>query len=134
MVDLSIYTGTSENAVVFAKELVWVGGPGQIPELHLNTAGSLVVRSMNIGFGRDKWQQDLAISWQEDSFVLAGFTYTWHDSLNTDDSGTCDINLLSGWTELKTGNLSAVPRFRTSWLPVPIAEWVPDYPKECGFD
>ncbi|WFR96506.1 hypothetical protein [Rhizobium tumorigenes] len=57
--------------------------------------GSISVHSENSGGGRDRWEQTLTIAYRNATFVVAGFTYTHHDTLDPDNSGTCD-NVLSG--------------------------------------
>ncbi|MBV1868588.1 MAG: hypothetical protein KUG69_11895 [Marinosulfonomonas sp.] len=132
MVDLAIYLGQNSEPETVAHEIVWIGGPGQIPELRVSESGSLLVNSMNIGIGRNKWQQTLTIAWRDGAFVLAGFTYDWYDGTNMQNQGSCDVNLLTGKGILSLGEAWVQTRFATNAKGGPIDKWQFNYPDECG--
>lgn len=102
--DLYIFTnggGTGWTQAVHAPNLVWRGAMyGQEPWLELTDHGSLRVYSENSSVGRNRWEQVLTIAYRENRFVLAGFTYTYYDTLDPDANGKCDVNLLTGRGEL----------------------------------
>ncbi len=135
--DLVIYTARpdgGEDLAVRAEKLVWVGGIGQKPGLRVTKGGSLQVSSMNESIGRDRWYQTLTIAWRDGRFVLAGFTYSWYDTLDLGNAGTCDVNLLTGRGELTRGpeGGATTTRFRTAMRGGPIAAWDHTIPAECG--
>ncbi len=114
-----------------AKSVVWVGGIGQYPELAITPHGSLLIRSMNESIGRDRWHQTLTVAWRDDTFVLAGFTYSWYDTLDPEKSGTCDVNLLSGKGERTKGTFLRPIEFHTKSRSGPIDMWDGNPPTEC---
>jgi hypothetical protein len=137
MADLLIFIGRrdgSQSLYATAREYVWVGGIGQQPELSTTARGSLQVVSMNEAIGRDRWRQTLTVAWRDGAFVLAGITYSWYDTLDLANAGTCDVNLLTGKGELtKRGeNSDVVTSFQTTphRIPVQSPNW--EFPKECG--
>ncbi|WFS23846.1 MULTISPECIES: hypothetical protein [Rhizobium] len=79
--------------------------------------GSISVHSENSGGGRDRWEQTLTIAYRNATFVVAGFTYTHHDTLDPDNSGTCDYNVLSG--KVSSGGKERKVDART----VAVADW-----------
>ena len=138
MADLRIHVGLENGRTapsVVAHEVVWVGGAyGQQPGLGVTDAGSLQVYSMNESIGRNRWHQTLTIAWRDGVFKLAGYTYSWYDTLNLDDMGTCDVNLLNGRGTLTKGNGDEpiTTHFRTESRGSGIAEWTGEIPAECG--
>ncbi len=137
MADLLIYTGQtdgSQSLSATSREYVWVGGIGQQPELSATERGSLQVISMNEAIGRDRWRQTLTVAWRDGAFVLAGITYSWYDTLDLANAGTCDVNLLTGRGELvKRGeNADVVTGFRFAPLRIPVQSPNWEFPKECG--
>lgn len=91
------------------------------------------VISQNYGIGRNRWEQTLTLAYREGAFVLAGFTYNWYDSLDLENSGTCDVNLLTGKGVLETGNETVTETsFRTKSFNGPIEHWDKEWPKECS--
>lgn len=134
--DLRIWVRNTNGVLELSSQslaLVWVGGPGQQAELSLTDHGSLQVISQNYSIGRNRWQQTLTLAYRNDIFVLAGFTYNWYDSLNLEDSGNCDVNLLTGKGVLETGNeVVSKTRFTTNAYHGPIEHWDKEWPKECN--
>ncbi len=135
--DLLILAGRpdgGEDLALRAERLVWVGGVGQQPGLRITEGGSLQVTSMNEGIGRDRWYQTLTIAWRDGVFVLAGFTYSWYDTLDPANAGSCDVNLLTGRGELTRGpeGAATTTRFRTAMRGGPVAGWDHAIPPECG--
>ena len=133
--DLTIFLGQPDGSLkqdVIAKSLVWVGGLYQQPELSINPHGSLLLNSMNESIGRDRWHQTLTVAWRDDIFMLAGFTYSWYDTLDLENSGTCDVNLLTGKGKVNVGNEHIeTSTFRTKSRSVPIDKWDREPPSEC---
>lgn len=69
---------------------------GQDPTVSAVPNGSIAVHSENSSVGRDRWEQTLTIAYRNSSFVVAGFTYSDHDTLDPKSGGSCDYNVLSG--------------------------------------
>jgi hypothetical protein len=69
---------------------------GQDPTISALPNGSIAVHSENSGVGRDRWAETLTIAYRNAAFVVAGFTYSHNDTLEPDNGGTCDYNVLSG--------------------------------------
>jgi hypothetical protein len=69
---------------------------GQDPSVEALPSGSIAVHSQNSGMGRDRWEQTLTIAYRNEQFVVAGYTFSHYDTLNTDDAGACDYNVLTG--------------------------------------
>ena len=135
---LRLYIGQPDGTELLATEardLVWVGSAagGQQPELAVTGRGSLRVTSMNEAIGRDRWRQVLTIAWRRGSFLVAGYTYDWYDTLDIDNAGTCDINLLTGKGEILRGEARVKTRFRSDLRAMPVAEWIRRIPQACGF-
>lgn len=130
--DLRIYlsNGGEEGMALTVSRpgIVWRGAMwGTLPSLGLNAAGSLQVLSGNQSIGRHRWQETLTIAWRGGRFVVAGFTFESHDTLEAGLNRHCDVNFLSG-----RGLLDDVP-FETDHRSPPLAEWSPTFvPPECA--
>ena len=99
--DLYIYLSDADSntmlQVSHKAKIVWVGGMwGTQPSLKVNKKGSLILKSANESIGRNRWQQKLTIAYRKGHFVVAGYTYSAHDTLDLDYKLKCDINLLTG--------------------------------------
>lgn len=122
--DLTIDTGAGR---VVARDIAWVGGIGQQPELSLAANGSVRLTSMNEAIGRNRWRLALTIAYRDGAYRVAGYTYEWYDTLNLPDRGTCDLNLLTGrgFLTIADGPAQAV---RTSLRARPVTDWKDDAP------
>lgn len=132
--DLVIYLGSQDAMVehVFAPQIAWYGNMwGQQPSLTLNDTGSLLVHSLNIGIGRNRWEQTLTIAYRDEAFVVAGYTYSYHDSITPENYGDCDVNLLTGNGEVSIGE-GPLRKFILGTTSTSLLDWNLDtYPKEC---
>ncbi len=70
--------------------------PGQVPSVTALPNGSILITSHNDSVGRDRWEQKLTVAYRNFDFVVAGYTYTSYDTLDSDNSSDCDINVLTG--------------------------------------
>ncbi len=132
--DLNIWVRTADGQLdlrTTAKSVIWVGPGGQGPEITVSPNGSLLIHSVNDSIGRERWQQTLTVAWRNDTFVLAGFTYYWHDTLDPENSGTCDVNLLTGKGERTRGTFLRPIEIHTKSGSGPIDLWVGEPPSEC---
>jgi len=105
--DLSI-TDTGGRGIL-AQDIAWIGGPGQEPELGLAPNGSVTLTSKNDSVGRNRWFLTLTIAWRDNAYRVAGYTYTWYDTLDLAAYGVCDINLLTGRGTARIGDAAAQP-------------------------
>ena len=121
------------SGVLYAQNIVWAGGIGQIPSLSLAPNGSVKVHSQNDSIGRYRWSQVLTIAYRQGQYRVAGFTYSWRDTLNLPDNGTCDLNLLSGRGVVTIDN-GPQRNISTSMAARPITQWSDDIAPspECG--
>ena len=122
-------TGTADLQIddtamgtIFAADIAWVGGPGQVPEIALADNGSVQVTSMNDAVGRDRWTLTLTIAYRDDSYRVAGYTFTWRDTLDLADNGVCDVNLLTGRGEVSVDG-GAKQLFSQSLPAMPVSDW-----------
>ena len=122
-------TGTADLQIddtamgtIFAADIAWVGGPGQVPEIALADNGSVQVTSMNEAVGRDRWTLTLTIAYRDDSYRVAGYTYIWRDTLDLANNGVCDVNLLTGRGEVSVDG-GAKQQFSQSLPAMPVGDW-----------
>ena len=127
--DLYIFTdsGNGWDETVHAAGIVWRGGMyGQEPWMEANEHGSLKIYSENSAVGRNRWEQILTIAYRNGVFRVAGYTYSYYDTLDPDANGQCDVNLLTGKGVLNGKS------FKTSLGALPVQDWTMDTrPPEC---
>lgn len=127
--DLYVFTDAGEGwkQVAHAKDMVWRGGMyGQEPWMEATEHGSLKIYSENSAVGRNRWEQVLTIAYRNGVFRVAGYTYSYYDTLDPDANGQCDVNLLTGKGVLNGKN------FKTSLSALPVQDWTMDTrPPEC---
>ncbi|WP_424943734.1 hypothetical protein [Aliiroseovarius crassostreae] len=124
---------TLSNAPAVTKSnLVWIGGIGQKPWLERTPQGSLQVFSQNSAIGRNRWEQVLTLAFRDGAMRVAGYTFRWYDTLNLDDIGTCDLNLLSGRGEITLGQTGETTRITVQTRALPVTDWPEDMPAECA--
>lgn len=120
---------------------VWgVAGPdgvaGQQPELKALPNGSIQLTTRNDSIGRDRWQQTLTLAYRNTDFVVAGFTYSYYDTLEADNNGNCDLNVLTGkGTASKPDGKGGEIKLKIAVAPafVPLKDWPDDGGmKTCG--
>ncbi len=125
--DLQIENTGWGNGVIYAENIAWVGGIGQRPELALAENGSVQVISMNESIGRDRWELTLTIAYRKDAYRIAGYTFRWRDTLDPDNWGICDLNLLTGSGILRQGDGPEQP-VRSAQAALPATAWKDDTP------
>jgi hypothetical protein len=127
--DLYVFTDAGEGwkQVAHAKDMVWRGGMyGQEPWMEATEHGSLKIYSENSAVGRNRWEQVLTIAYRNGVFRVAGYTYSYYDTLDPDANGQCDVNLLTGKGVLNGKN------FKTSLGALSVQDWTMDTrPPEC---
>jgi hypothetical protein len=104
-IGIYLYLQDKEHAllrlVTTAPGKVWGNGRldgmyGQDPSIEALPGGSIAVHSQNSAIGRNRWEQTLTIAYRNDQFVVAGYTYSDYDTIDNDDNGQCDYNVLTG--------------------------------------
>ena len=122
------------GAMILAQDIAWLGGIGQQPELSLADNGSLLLTSMNEAIGRDRWHLTLTIAHRRGSYLIAGFTFAWYDTIEVDKNGICDLNLLTGRGYVSHNSAKRQP-VSTSQPALPATEWKESIsmPKACDF-
>lgn len=130
-VDLVISQG---DVKVVAKEIAWLGGFGQEPYLDLAQNGSVQLHSGNESVGRNRWTQTLTIAYRKYAYRVAGYTYSWYDTLDLDDFGSCDINLLNGRGILANGETKT--NVSTDYPALNVVSWAIEQtiPSVCKID
>lgn len=90
--------GAMEPWLSFA-DAAW-GGTGMMvgnrPSVDFTDAGSLLLKSGNEAIGRNRWFQTVTLAWRDETLLVAGFTYSFYDTLDPEANGGCDINILTG--------------------------------------
>jgi hypothetical protein len=128
--DLYIFTDSGDGwqQAVHARDIAWRGGMyGQAPWLDETQSGSLKLYSENSSIGRGRWEQILTIAYRDGTFKVAGYTYSYYDTLDPDAAGECDINLLTG-----KGKHNDKP-FKTKFPAMNVSDWTMDTrPPECA--
>lgn len=117
-----------------APAIAVTGIGGSDASLTMTESGALRVNSENIAIGRHRWQQTLTIVRRGGRFVVAGYTYSFYDTLAVDANGEvltgeCDVNLLTG-----KGFMDG-KAIRSSLKAPPVSEWTMDTsPPECAWE
>ncbi|NLS20845.1 hypothetical protein HGP16_30520 [Rhizobium sp. P40RR-XXII] len=97
------------------------GTVGQEPSISALPNGSIAIVSQNDAIGRDRWQQTLTLAYRSNNFVVAGYTYDSFDTLEPDNSHSCDYNVLTGKVTKDGKTLKAEART------VSIQDWQDDF-------
>ena len=123
-VDLQVYL-SDEDGLTLVSDAVAIGWRGLFwgaqPILETTSSRSFQLTTENESFGRNRWNQTLTIANRDDTFLVAGYTYSARDTLDLDYSFSCDLNLLTG-EGIKNGEPFSVEPQRT-----PLADWPSSY-------
>ncbi|GES51954.1 hypothetical protein FBZ99_101721 [Rhizobium sp. ERR 1071] len=102
-IGIYIYLRDNEHSLLqlaaSAPDKIWgraSGVYGQEPSIAALPNGSIAITSQNDAIGRDRWHQTLTLAYRNNGFVVAGYTYDARDTLEPDNSQTCDYNVLTG--------------------------------------
>lgn len=90
---------------------------GQQPQITILENRSITVHTENMAFGREHWERTYTLAWRGSRLLVAGFTYTFNDTIDHDQFGNCDLNLLTG-----RGVRNGVP-FRAGSQQIDLADW-----------
>ncbi|WP_454745504.1 hypothetical protein [Ciceribacter selenitireducens] len=119
--------------VASAPDKVWGnskldGFYGQDPAITALANGSIAVMSQNSTIGRNRWERTLTLAYRGGRFIVAGYTYHYYDTIDPDDTGTCDYNVVTGKLTRDEATRSEAPRT------VSIEDWTDEIgSKACGF-
>lgn len=103
---------------VTASHLAWAGAMwGTMPSLTATDKGSLLVKSENVAIGRDRWERTLTLSVREGKLIVSGYTWSSYDTLDLENTSSCDINLLTGKGTAKGKPTTVAPAM------TPAADW-----------
>lgn len=101
---------------------------GRDPTIKALPNGSIAIHSQNDAVGRDRWEQTLTLAYRNNTFVVAGYTYSYNDTLDPKHNGSCDYNVLTG--KVSGGN-GAKAEAKT----IEIKNWQDDIgQKACGLN
>lgn len=80
------------------KAMVWGATTafGREPWVSTRENGSILIGSQNSAFGRNRWEEQLTVVYRDNQFIVAGYSYSYYDTLDLDANGECDLNLLTG--------------------------------------
>jgi hypothetical protein len=111
------------------ENLVWHGSLyGNEAKLSLNDQGSLVISSQNQAIGRGRWNEKITAMYQDGTFIVAGYTYNYRDTLDLTAGGTCDVNFLA-----RRGISNNNP-FRIDRSIINLTDWTESaIPTECKY-
>lgn len=118
--------------VTSAPDKVWGnsrldGFYGQDPAITALANGSIAVMSQNSAIGRNRWERTLTLAYRENRFIVAGYTYTYYDTLDPDGSGSCDYNVVTGKLKRDETAQSVAPST------VSVEDWTDEIgSKACG--
>ena len=97
--DLYLYLSSEKGLLLdtYAPAVAWQGAMfGTQPSLDINPRGSLLIHSQNDAIGRNRWNETITVAYRAGEFVIAGYTYNSRDTLDLDNTTSCDINFLTG--------------------------------------
>lgn len=111
------------------EDIVWHGIMyGNGASLSLNDQGSLVIVSQNEAIGRGRWNQKITAMYEDGTFIVAGYTYSYRDTLDPTVGGTCDVNFLT-----RRGVRNDNP-FRIDRELINLTDWTESFiPTECKY-
>lgn len=100
-VGIAVYLRTASlpalrKAIALPARFWGTSSAGQQPEVAILQNRSITVHTQNTGFGRSHWERTYTLSWRQGELIVAGFTYAFYDTLDHDQFGRCDLNLLTG--------------------------------------
>jgi hypothetical protein len=93
-------------------------------ELQPTSSGAMRIVASHYGIGRNKWDLTLTLVGRKGQILVGGYTFDWHDSLDPEDNGSCDLNLLTGKGVLTVRGIAkaVVPSLKA----MPVADWTDD--------
>lgn len=80
--------------------IAWAAPMATPPSFRTLPNGSIQIVSQNDAIGRGRWELALTVAHRDGRAVVAGWTYSWYDTLDPNNNGMCDANLLTGQGEM----------------------------------
>ena len=112
--------GSLLTLMLSVPDKVWGGRfHGHEPSIKALENGSIAITTQNSSIGREHWKHTLSLAWRNDRFLVAGLTFSFHDTSQEEHvSLICDLNLLTG-----KGIVNGRP---TTFVPLSLTldEWV----------
>jgi hypothetical protein len=129
-VELYVFLAEPKGLRQFAyhKDIVWTGTmEGTQPYLQATGRGSLLINSENDSVGRNRWQQTLTVSYRDQQFMVAGYTYSSYDTLDLKNTFDCDLNVFTG------RGLKNKQAFKIKAQKIKLKDWTDAYiSKQCA--
>lgn len=129
---LYIFRGPYDQApLVYAPQAAITGSTwASIPWLEFDESGTLLLRSENRAFGRNKWDATLSIIEQNGKFIVSAFNLNAYDSIEPNNYTDCTIDMLSH--KLMVNEIEITP------FPLPaevqLKDWSEDFEGVCYRD
>lgn len=87
---------TLKRTILLPARFWGTSSAGQQPQIAILENRSITVHTENMAFGREHWERTYTLVWRNARMLVAGFTYTFNDTIDHDQAGSCDLNLLTG--------------------------------------
>lgn len=124
--DLLIELGASNW--VLAPDILWKGSlAGQTPYLSFSETGRLLLVSENQGCCATRWRKELTIGFQDGRYNVTRMIYSWRDTVDLDNFGTCDVSFVARQGTLKIGSAEE-RQFRIRKKTLALTKWRDDTP------
>ena len=118
-----------KRAVLLPARFWGTDSAGQQPEITILENRSIKIHTENMAFGRSHWERTYTLSWRGGRLLVAGFTYAFNDTIEHGQSGSCDLDLLTG-QGIRNGRKLALSGQR-----IDLAEWDDSIGMSaCGLD
>ena len=118
-----------KRAILLPARFWGTDSAGQQPEIAILENRSIRVHTENMAFGRSHWERTYTLAWRGGRLLVAGFTYAFNDTIEHDQSGSCDLNLLTG-QGIRNGS-----KLSLSGRRIDLAEWDDSIGMSaCGLD
>lgn len=69
---------------------------GHEPSIRALENGSIAITTQNSSIGREHWTHTISLAYRNGRFLVAGLTFSSHDTRQEDEELICDLNLLTG--------------------------------------
>jgi hypothetical protein len=134
-VDVQIVFGNKDDqpgeltTAIVKKGIAFHGNmAAQNATLEPGRTGGFLIKSLNEGIGRGRWEKTLAVAFRKGEFVVAGLSYMERDTLDHNAGGTCDVNFLTGKAIRNDRSFAGRNEL------IALKDWDPDFlPKACEF-
>lgn len=120
---------TLKRTILLPARFWGTSSAGQQPQIAILENRSITVHTENMAFGRQHWERTYTLVWRNARMLVAGFTYTFNDTIDHDQAGSCDLNLLTG-RGIRNGEQITTGRQR-----IDLADWDDSFGlSACGIE